>query len=103
MYYKLYRRRQYIYLAAICIGILLMISMLSKPTVTDDDRLMMMNRRDNDGGGGQQQQQELLRNERIERINMNNYVEPEQCKGCPGENGQAVSLTVRKYFFLGIV
>ena len=70
MYYKLYRRRYYIYLA---IGILVVLFIFNNST-NDENTI------------------ELTRNNR--RINIENYVEPEPCHNCPGENGRPVYLNV---------
>lgn len=79
MYYKLYRRRQYIYFGAIIVAIIFLLSANRKSDSDDSDRRVKNFKKRNDAG----------------RININTYVEPEPCKGCPGENGSPVYLNVR--------
>lgn len=95
LYYKLYRRRHYVYLAGFFISMLFIISLLNnKPpegtsAVRNDAKVVDNNQNSVKGAkkaaGG--------------RINMNTYVVPPQCVGCPGENGAGVKLTVRMPFY----
>lgn len=73
MYYKLYRRRQHIFL--LLIVVLVVFVVLRKSSNKSDNAVQ---RKSN------------------ERINMQNYVPPAPCVGCPGENGQGVGLTVSR-------
>lgn len=75
-YYRIYRRRQYIYFAAFIIGLVLLIN---------------LNKNEN---ANSQTFEKIARKNPNELININTYVEPELCVGCPGENGKAVYLTV---------
>lgn len=90
LYYKLYRRRHYVYLAGLFISMLFIISLLNnnKPSegtsaVRNEGRVIDNNQNPVKGA----------KKAAGERINMNNYVEPPQCVGCPGENGAGVKLT----------
>ncbi|CAF0715034.1 unnamed protein product [Brachionus calyciflorus] len=77
VYYRLYRRRQYFYFGAFLIGLILLINSNQKKN-THDSKNQQVPRQSN------------------ELININTYVEPESCKGCPGENGQAVHLSAEE-------
>lgn len=82
-YYRIYRRRQYIYFAAFIFGLILLINLKKNGPPKDTHN--------------------IKRNSN-EVININNYVEPEPCIGCPGENGKAVYLSVRLiYYFVLII
>lgn len=104
LYYKLYRRRHYVYLAAICASVMLVFLILNgeKPeSGLNDDGGMPRPGADNGHDGGVKARSgvgtgggDASRKKAKERINIHTYVEPEQCKGCPGENGAAVVLTV---------
>ena len=80
MYYKLYRRRNKIY---IIIGVILIIYLyLDKNNSSGNERKDNLN-------------DDLF--EVFERRNVQpkkKYVPPSPCVGCPGENGAGVSLTV---------
>lgn len=95
LYYKLYRRRHYVYFAGLFISMLFIISLLNnKPSegtsaVRNEGRVIDNNQNPVKGA----------KKAAGERINMNNYVEPPQCVGCPGENGAGVKLTVRVLFY----
>lgn len=96
LYYKLYRRRHYVYLAGLFISMLFIISLLNnnKPSegtsaVRNAGRVVDNNQNPVKGA----------KKAAGERINMNTYVEPPQCVGCPGENGAGVKLTVRTPFY----
>lgn len=103
IYYKIYRRRQYVYAAAIFLSVLFTISVLNKPSEYDSSGSGSGPRRRGARGGDidlkDKPDPDLNKIPPIQplagRININTYVEPETCKGCPGENGQGVSLTVR--------
>lgn len=112
IYYKIYRRRQYVYMAAIFLSVLFTISILSKPTTYEPNEpsrrrgKLSANNNNNDGEGGEQNNpierpgEKLVAQPNAQRININNYVEPEQCSGCPGENGRGVTLTVSLIFLI---
>jgi len=93
MYYKLYRRRHYIYAALIFLGIVFLIKNNSTRTSfgTNDDADFVKYKK-------RKAYEEL--SEKIQdvkpRINMQTYVEPKPCNGCPGENGGPVYLTVNQ-------
>jgi hypothetical protein len=76
MYYKFYRRRQQISL--LLVGIFIIFIYIRKSN--DDEK------RPSNGG--------VVKREKGERVNMQNYVQPPPCVDCPGENGAGVSLTV---------
>lgn len=91
MYYKLYRRRKYIYFGILTLGIVVLIlKSNSSNTYTNNvnDKVDEKNK-DKDG--------EPHHPQKSQRINMKTYVEPEPCLGCPGENGAAVFLSVIIY------
>jgi hypothetical protein len=85
MYYKFYRRRYLIYVLT---SILFVVIILNNNKPSDLD----VSNRDQPV---KKARNELRRSN--ERINMENYVEPEPCGNCPGENGKPVYLNV-KYF-----
>ena len=107
MYYKLYRRRQYIYLGIFVACVLFLL--LQKSQINDDSRHgdkqnhieenpniphMPLDKDDADNKLPQKKP----------RVNMQNYVEPPICRGCPGENGAAVFLnvSVRRLFYFRV-
>ena len=77
MYYKLYRRRQQIFLLLAVVFIIFIFTLKSN-SKTD----------------GKKPLEAIVVRKKGERVNMQNYVPPPPCDGCPGENGQGVSLTV---------
>ena len=92
MYYKLYRRRQYIYLGIFVVCILFLLSQKSQT---------------NDDSGDGDSRKHIEENPNIPhmplvrpRVNMQNYLQPPVCKGCPGENGGAVFLNVILFFIV---
>jgi polypeptide N-acetylgalactosaminyltransferase len=73
LYYKIYRRRKYLYAGIAIIGLIYILSINnSKSTKTSLE--------------------DSLKKQRSGRINIHNYVEPEPCKNCPGEMGSSVFL-----------
>ena len=102
MYYKLYRRRQYIYLGIFLASVLFLIS---QNTQTNDDgngppqqKINIKNIKSNDrekvDPGQVDDQGDIKVGNKRPRVNMKNYIEPPICKGCPGENGAGVYLNV---------
>ena len=92
MYYKLYRRRHYIYAALVFLGIVYLIrnnSTRSSIGTNDEADYLKYKKRKTD-----EKLVEKIQNVKP-RINMQTYVEPKPCNGCPGENGGAVYLTVK--------
>ena len=77
MYYKLYRRRQYIFLVAFLVVLFFYFYTSS-------------------GGKPYSQNIQVKTGDsfRRARINAETYQVPEPCSGCPGENGRAVYLSV---------
>jgi hypothetical protein len=100
MYYKLYRRRQYIYLGIFVVCILFLLSQKSQTNddsvhgeknIEENPNIPHMPLKKNDGD---------IHLPEKPRVNMQNYVEPPVCKGCPGENGGAVFLNVILLFIV---
>ena len=84
MYYKIYRRRNKLY---IIIGVILLIFLYF-----DFDK-------DSSGNERKDNLNDLdevfkVIEEKLDRKPKKRYVPPEPCKDCPGENGQGVMLTV---------
>lgn len=94
MYYKFYRRRQYIYLIATIFGFLfifnyrdsLLPSFSSSSSSSRDSNARALGESGDDS-----------------EINMLNYKPPEPCVDCPGENGQPVYLTVIPFIVIVVV
>jgi hypothetical protein len=106
MYYKLYRRRQYIYLGLFIAGILFLMSQKSEinnnsrhtndPNHGDENpNIPHMHIDKPVGGDGSDDPVPPKKT----RVNMQNYKEPPICKGCPGENGAGVFLNVIDFDF----
>lgn len=89
-------------MAAIFLSVLFTISILSKPTTYEPKEPARRRGKlsSGEGGGGEQNNpierpgEKVVAEPNVKRININNYVEPEPCSGCPGENGRGVTLTV---------
>ena len=84
MYYKLYRRRNYIY-----VGLFLAVFICYLYVA-------------NSGDTKKQYEQGYREKRSGERVNINNYKIPEPCIGCPGENGKPVYLNVSKFLIISI-
>ena len=85
MYYKLYRRRQYIYLIAAVFGVIFLYNYRPSFSNTSSGQDGEEPRHAENSGNVAGDDSE---------ITILTYKEPEPCKTCPGENGQAVILTV---------
>lgn len=87
MYYRLYRRRAYIYIlvAFIVVYFLLTRSGDTNENLAKNSEKPLKNFPAANENGMKKKS----------RISMSNYVQPEPCKGCPGENGAAVYLSVK--------
>ena len=85
MYYRLYRRRNQLF---ILLGVILVVIFyFSKNDSNSTDR----NTKYDEGG------ESVNRNKKsgsLKRINIENYIPPPPCGDCPGENGKPVYLTV---------
>ena len=86
MYYKLYRRRQYIYLLAAVFGVIFLYNY--RPSISSTSA---SSSRDDESPHHAKKLENLADDPEITILT---YKEPEPCKSCPGENGQAVVLTV---------
>ena len=87
MYYKIYRRRNRLY---IIIGVILLIFLyFDKDSSKDNERKDSLNDLD-----------EVFKviEEKFEHKPRKRYVQPDPCVGCPGENGEGVKLTVSSNF-----
>ena len=109
MFYKLYRRRKFIYIGLFLLGVLFLAFNQNLPA-SNENRIKSLNYKiENDefnkNPNVNNQNLNLVPNPNLNpmhnlkqnngRINMQNYVEPEPCVGCPGENGNAVFLSVK--------
>ena len=98
MYYKLYRRRKFIYIGLAAFGILVLLLNQSpsneqpKSGSKKEDEANHLNNLDYPD----HPDHPVVENKK-QRINMRTYVEPEPCLGCPGENGAGVHLSVRHF------
>jgi hypothetical protein len=86
MYYKLYRRRYTIYTI---ITILFIIVLLNNNLNSIDESTNY----DKNSHDSNNLNKNVKRFNNV-RINMQNYVVPDPCNDCPGENGKAVYLSV---------
>jgi hypothetical protein len=84
MYYKLYRRRKYIYAGLLIFGILILIYKLNSLN-TGKQNVAFNNRLETNIDSAIQKKE-------LKRVNIKTYAEPELCLGCPGENGAPVFL-----------
>lgn len=89
MYYRFYRRRHTIYLAAAIVTVLFLLMRQSETNLPSDG----------DENSGSKEKGSLLgvRDRELvakPRISIETYQVPKPCHGCPGENGAGVSLTV---------
>lgn len=84
MYYKLYRRRYYIYTG---LAILLLIFLFYKNQESKANYEKYKQYVENSNNDNNNRRKGA-------RININTYQTPPPCDGCPGENGKAVYLTV---------
>jgi polyferredoxin len=91
MYYKLYRRRKFIYISLLLLGILAFVWKSNSPNNTKNNIIKNEDEKDVEPSG------EEIKDHRLKRINMENYKEPEPCIGCPGEGGSPVFLSVSLY------
>jgi hypothetical protein len=86
MFIKLFRRRR---LFLYCITGLLFFAFIAYLNHSLDDHVNLKSK--------QYQEREKVEQKVVvnkNRVNMQNYVPPPPCNGCPGENGGAVQLTV---------
>jgi hypothetical protein len=88
MYYKLYRRRKFIYISLLLLAILAFVLKSNSPNNTN--RNIIINEDEKD----EERNHEEIKDGSSKRINMENYKEPEPCVGCPGEGGNPVFLSV---------
>ena len=95
MYYKLYRRRHYIYIGAVFLGIFLYLTYKSH-TIDYENGNVESNYENYKGKSGNDNNKN--KNIRKSRITMETYKAPDPCVGCPGENGQGVYLTVNMIY-----
>jgi sortase (surface protein transpeptidase) len=109
MYYRLYRRRHYLYLAALFLGLFCLFVYRSNSYPTESnpeadykkykEKKSLNKNNEKINNENEENNYEKKKDENNEkkkqRVNIFNYKIPEQCNGCPGENGQAVYLTVK--------
>lgn len=94
MYYKLYRRRHYIYIGAVFLGVFFYLTYKSH-TIDYENINAESNYEKYKGKAGKDNNNKINRKP---RITMETYKEPDPCVGCPGENGQGVYLTVNMIY-----